>query len=299
MSLEQEMGPRLQCGVKKNEPMLLHTSWQVGGPAEYFLAPVDLSDLAEIVSYSSRFGLPLFVFGNGTNLLVRDGGIRGLVVQVGSSFHYVRRKGSRLTAGAGTPMPYLARFAAGNGLAGLEFAGGIPGTLAGALIMNAGAFGNYIGNVVQRVTVVCSDGESRSLGREELQFGYRHSNLAGKGIIVEAELALWKGDPAELESRVDIFLAERRRRHPRLPSAGSVFRNLPGRPAGRLIEAAGCKGMRVGGAQVAEQHANFIINRGDATASDILNLIERVRRLVKDKFNVELKLEVMIVGEER
>ena len=299
MNLEQELGQRLKAGLKKNEPMSLHTSWGVGGHADYYLCPADPAELAEIVRYSNENGLPLFVFGNGTNLLVLDGGIRGLVVHIGTPFNYIYREGDGLRVGAGTPMPFLARAAACQGLAGLEFAGGIPGTLGGALVMNAGAFGCYIGSLVREVRLVDRSGEIRGLGKDELEFGYRSSNLAEKGIIVDAALRLEQGDPAVLQSKVESFLAERLKRHPRLPSAGSVFRNLPENTAGRLIEAAGGKGMRIGGAQVSEQHANFIVNLDRATASDILALITAVRGLVKDKFDIELQTEVRIVGEEK
>lgn len=298
MQLEQELGRRLKAGVKINEPMAGHTSWKVGGPADYYLLPDDTGELAEIVRFSRQKGLPLFVFGNGTNLLVLDGGIRGLVVHIGAPFDYVRREeDGRLRVGAGTPMPFLARTAAHRGLAGLEFAGGIPGTLGGALVMNAGAFGSYIGSLVREVRLVDWDGAICVLGERELEFGYRSSNLAGKGVVVEALLQLGAGDPAALLETVEYYLAERLRRHPRQPSAGSVFRNLPGRPAGRLIEAAGAKGMRIGDAQVSARHANFIVNLGRATAADILALIAAVRRLVKEKFGIDLQTEVRIVGE--
>ncbi|MEW5786089.1 MAG: UDP-N-acetylmuramate dehydrogenase [Bacillota bacterium] len=299
MDIDQELGRELRAGIRKNEPMSLHTSWKVGGPADYFLAPADRFEIAKIVCYSREHELPLFVFGNGSNLLVRDGGIRGLVMQIGPPFHYIRWEDSGLVAGSGTPMPYLAQTASRKGWAGLEFAGGIPGTLGGALIMNAGAFGKYTGDLVRAITVVTGEAEICRLEREQLVFGYRHSNLAGAGIVVEALLQLEKGDPAELERKVGIFLAERRRRHPQLPSAGSVFRNMPDQPAGRLIEAAGGKGLRSGCAQVSEQHANFIVNLGGATAADILTLIDRVQRLVKNRFNIELHPEVKVVGEEK
>ena len=299
MDLERELGSKLLNGIKINEPMSLHTSWKVGGPADYFLIPASQGELVDIVRYASDHDLPLFVFGNGTNLLVRDGGIRGLVVHMGAPFHYIHWEKNGLVAGAGTPMPQLACAAAHKGLAGLEYAGGIPGSLGGALVMNAGAYGSYTGQLVKDVTLVGPDGNIFRLGREKLDFGYRCSNLAGAGIITGARLKLEEGDPAELESRVEFFLAERRRRHPQLPSAGSVFRNLPDRPAGRLIEAAGGKGMRVGDACVSEQHANFIVNLGRATASDILDLIGAVQRLVKERFGIELQPEVKVVGEEK
>lgn len=299
MNLEQEIGRRLRAGIKKDESMSLHTSWRVGGPADYYLLPADTAELQEIVRFKNRTGLPLFVFGNGTNLLVRDGGIRGLVVQIGEPFNYIRREGKSLRAGSGTPMTCLAQAAAKEGLRGLGFAAGIPGSLGGALVMNAGAFGSYIGALVAEVSVIRPGGEPARLGPEDIVFGYRRSNLSGQGIIVEALLKLEEGDPEALKSEVERYLAERRRRHPSLPSAGSVFRNPPGRPAGRLIEAAGGKGLSMGTARVSEQHANFIVNTGGASARDIETLIKAVQRQVKDKFGVELQTEVRIVGEER
>jgi UDP-N-acetylmuramate dehydrogenase len=297
LDLEQELGRRLKAGIKKNEPLSLHTSWKVGGPADFYLFPAGLAELVEIRRCSSKYGLPLFVLGNGTNLLVLDGGIRGLVVHIGSPFNYIHWEGASIRAGAGTPLPLLARATARKGLAGLEFAGGIPGTLGGALVMNAGAFGGNIGSLVREVILVQKSGAVINLSHHEIEFGYRHSNLPEKGIIVEALLQLKEEEAAVLEGKVEGYLAERMSRHPQLPSAGSVFRNLPERPAGSLIEAAGGKGMRIGGAQVSEQHANFIVNLGGATASDILALIKAVQKLVWEKFGVELQTEVRVVGE--
>lgn len=295
----KKLGPKLKYGIKTNEPMSRHTSWQVGGPADYYLYPVDTGELVEIVRFSKENEVPLYVLGNGTNLLVLDGGIRGMVVYIGDAFSYIKRENDRLTAGAGTPVTYLARTAAEEGLTGLEFAIGIPGSLGGAIIMNAGAFGGYLGERVQLVKLISMDGEILELGSEECSFGYRTSNLAGKGIVVEVTLQLKPGDPAEAERLIEHYLVERSRRHPSLPSAGSVFRNLPEQAAGRLIEEAGGKGMRIGGAVVSEQHANFIVNTGSATAADILALIRSVQQLVKEKHGLELKPEVKIVGEER
>lgn len=298
MNLERELGCRLKGIFKKNEPMSLHTSWKVGGNAEYFLAPADPEELSEIVRYSKDNNLTMYILGNGTNLLVKDGGLKGLTIHIGEGFNYVRREGNRLAAGAGTPMPFLARFAARSGLSGLEFAGGIPGSLGGALVMNAGAFGGYTGDLVKEVTIVDYRGERRILRPPQLKFAYRRSSLTREGIATEAVLQLEKSEPAEVESKMNLFLAERRKRHPVQPSAGSVFRNPMHQTAGKLIEAAGGKGLRVGGAQVSEEHANFIVNMGDATASDILVLIEKVRALVKEKFNIELCPEIRVVGEE-
>ncbi len=299
MNIDRELGQKLKEGIRKNEPMSRHTSWQVGGPADYYLCPADLSELVEIVRFSNKYNLPLYVFGNGTNLLVLDGGIRGLVVNIGSSFSYVNCEQNGLTAGAGTPMTYLARTAAEQGLVGLEFAVGIPGSLGGAVIMNAGSFGGYIGEKVRAVKLVSPGAELITMERNELSFSYRTSNLPGKGVIFEIVLDLKPGDSVESMKLMDYFLSERSLRHPDLPSAGSVFRNIPDQPAGKIIEEIGCKGMRIGGAEVSCKHANFIVNTGTATAADILSLIEAVRQKVKDEYNLDLQPEVKIVGEER
>lgn len=302
MNVEQELGRRLKAGVRRDEPMSLHTSWGVGGPADYYLLPANSDELQEIIRFKNSSGLPLFVFGNGTNLLVREGGIRGLVAQIGPAFSYIRREGRALRAGSGTPMTALARAAAGEGLRGLGFAAGIPGTLGGALVMNAGAFGSYIGAHVAEVSLILPEGEREGerarLGAEDVVFGYRQSNLGRLGIIVEALLELEQGDREALTEEVEHYFAERRRRHPSQPSAGSVFRNPPGSPAGGLIEAAGGKGLTAGGAAVSGKHANFIVNQGGASARDIEQLIERVQEMVRKKFGVELQTEVRIVGEE-
>ncbi len=298
MNIDQELGQKLKAGIKKNEPMSEHTSWQVGGPADYFLSPVDIYELIEIVRFSRKHNLPVYIFGNGTNLLVLDGGIRGLVINIGPAFSYVKNKGKQLTAGAGTPMTFLARKAAEHGLMGIEFAVGIPGTLGGALIMNAGSFGGYIGERVRSVKLVSPVAEVIKLEEKELAFSYRTSNLIGKGIIVEAELDLKEGNSNEALELMDHFLSERKSRHPDLPSAGSVFRNIPDQPAGKIIEEIGCKGMQIGGAEVSCKHANFIVNTGHATAADILALINAVRQKAREEYGLELQPEVKIVGEE-
>ncbi len=298
MNIEQELGSKLKYGIKKNEPMSSHTSWLVGGPADYFLCPADLTELLGIVGYSNKYQLPLYILGNGTNLLVLDKGIRGVVVNIGAPFSYIECDNGCLKAGAGVPMAYLAKSAASAGLSGLEFAIGIPGSLGGALIMNAGAFGGYVGENVQSVKLVDFHGRVVNISRKELSFGYRTSSLVDKGIIVEVDLALKKCNPDKVFKTMEQFSAERRHRHPNLPSAGSVFRNLPDQPAGQIIEKAGAKGIRIGGAKVSEHHANFIVNTGDATAADILNLIKAVKTMVKEKYGFELQPEIRIIGEE-
>jgi len=298
MTVKEEFRKTFGSAVRFNEPLAPYTSWQVGGPADYFIAPQSVEELAEAVCLGKQFDLPLFVMGNGTNLLVLDGGIRGLVVHVGAAFSYIKRINKGITAGAGIAMTTLAMKTADEGLSGVEFAAGIPGTLGGAAIMNAGAFGSYIGERIQAVRLVSENGDTAELTKKELSFGYRSSNLPGKGVLFEADLFLEEGRSDESHRLIEGFIAERRRRHPEQPSAGSVFRNPPDMPAGKIIEQAGLKGLKIGGAEVSTKHANFIVNTGGATAADILALMERVRREVKEKFALALQLEVKIVGEE-
>ncbi len=298
MTIKEELRKKFGSAVRLNEPLASHTSWQVGGPADYYIAPRSVNELAEVIKVSKQFELPLFVMGNGTNLLVLDGGIRGLVVHIGAAFSYIKQEKYGVTVGAGTAMTALARETVEKRLSGVEFAAGIPGTLGGAVIMNAGAFGNYIGEKIQTVRLVSDSGANLELSREELSFGYRCSNLSGKGVIFEIDLLLKGGNPHESLRLIEGFIAERRRRHPEQPSAGSVFRNFPDVPAGKIIEQAGLKGIKVGGAEVSKKHANFIVNTGEATAADIMTLMEKVRQVVKEKYALELQPEVKIVGEE-
>ncbi len=297
MDIERELGAKLKHGLKTGEPMKNHTSWEVGGPADYFVCPANVEELALIVKYSRDHDLPLFVFGNGTNLLVQDGGIRGLVVKIGDDFSYTIFGNDRVKAGAGTSVTTLACEAAKRGCGGFEFAAGIPGSLGGASIMNAGAFGGNIGEWILEAEVVNPAGEIEVIPRRELNFSYRSSNLPEKGIVTAVTLKITPCDPEEAKEKIERFMSERHRRHPALASAGSTFRNLADQPAGRLIESAGGKGMRVGGAEVSTQHANFIINSGGAKASDIVCLIDQVRSLVREKHGVDLHPEVKIVGE--
>ncbi len=298
MTLEQELKEKLKSEVKINEPMSLHTSWQVGGPADFYLSPADSDEIAVIIRLCKKYNTPFHVIGNGSNLLVLDGGIRGAVINIGEPFCYVEPTPVGLSAGAGTPMTMLAKSAADYSLTGLEFAVGIPGSVGGAVIMNAGAFGGYIGERVKSVKLVNIDGKLITLTGDDLIFGYRTSSLVGKGVVVEVNLILSAGDKESSLTKMEHYLSERRRRHPNLPSCGSVFRNLPGQPAGQLIENAGGKGLRIGGAEVSEQHANFIINTGTATAADLLATIKAVQSLVKEKYDLELQPEVKIIGEE-
>ncbi|HZK17711.1 MAG TPA: UDP-N-acetylmuramate dehydrogenase [Clostridia bacterium] len=285
--------------VAREEPLKRHTSWQIGGPAEIFIEPADPEDLIQAIDLAKQAGLPLFILGNGTNILVSDKGVRGLVIKIGRGFDHKRIKGKRIFAGAAATLVSLARVAAANGLGGLEFAIGIPGTLGGALVMNAGANNANIGSLVNSVRVILPDGEMREKSGHELEFGYRCSKLEGSGeIVIGAILESYSRDPAAIKKDMDTYLAGRRLSQPRgYPNAGSVFKNPRGYSAGQLVEASGCKGMERGGAQVSLKHANFIVNRGNATAGDVMYLIERVREKVRDTYEIELKTEIKIWGD--
>ena len=286
-------------GIKTQEPMKNHTSLHIGGPADYLAVPREINQLKALLRFSQREFVPFFILGGGTNLLVSDRGIRGVVVKLDKNFKEIRFDGTRVTVGAGTSLPLLALKAAQQGLSGLEFAGGIPGTLGGAVGINAGAYGNCMADVVRSLKVITWEGEIIEFQAQQLDFSYRCSGLLKKNcIVLEASLELVPGNPEEIRERMEGFLSQRRSKHPTEPSAGSVFKNLPNKPAGRLIEGAGCKGLRVGDAQVSLRHANFIVNLGAATYRDYLKVIAMVRERVYKEYNVWLNPEINMVGEE-
>lgn len=284
--------------VLDDEPMGLHTSLRVGGPADLFCVPEDLDDLRELLAVLEETGTPRLVVGGGFNLLVRDGGIRGAVVSLERLNRLERLDGHRLRAEAGVENGGLVRFAHEQRLAGLEFLIGIPGRLGGALGMNAGAHGEEILEKVESLEVLGSRGiETRS--REALDFGYRFLRLAPGEIIVAAAFQLERGDGAEIESRIEGFMAHRRNtQRVGYPNAGSFFKNPPGDHAWRLIDEAGLRGFKIGGAQVSQVHSNFLVNTGGATAGDFLELARVIKEKVKTGSGVELEEEVRIVGEE-
>jgi UDP-N-acetylmuramate dehydrogenase len=290
--------PVLRGELRLREPMSAHTSWRVGGPAERFYQPADLEDLACFLA-----GLPeqepLLWLGLGSNLLVRDGGIRGTVVFTLGALDELRRVGDdRLHAGAGVTCAKVARAAARAGLTGAEFLAGIPGTLGGALAMNAGAFGGETWELVTAVETLDRRGVLHRRAPEEYRVGYRSVQAPREEWFVGAELLLAPGDVAAAQARIKELLARRGATQPtQQPSCGSVFRNPPGDHAARLIEAAGLKGLRRGDAQVSEKHANFIVNLGAARAADIEALIYEVQEKVKDVHGVVLETEVRMVGE--
>lgn len=286
--------------VRAGESMKNHTTFRIGGPADIFICPASRDELLAAVGYTVKRGIPLTVIGAGSNLLVTEGGIRGVVVKVGRGLDRVACDGTQIKAEAGARLAKLAAVAQINGLGGLEFTAGIPGSVGGAVVMNAGANGSSIGDVVKNVLVLNRTGQIEEIPRASLGFGYRKSILQEKPLIViEASFSCRLRSPREIRREMKEYMEKRRRTQPlHQPSAGSIFKNPPGDSAGRLIEAAGLKGKRVGDAAISEVHANFIVNLGSATSRDVRALIEMARSAVWERFGVELALEVKIIGED-
>ncbi|GFE57537.1 UDP-N-acetylmuramate dehydrogenase [Geobacter sp. AOG1] len=288
---------RLRGQVLENELLARHTSLKVGGTADIFAVPADRDDLQALLAILSERKTPYLLIGGGYNLLVRDGGIRGVVISLARLTALEPLPGNRLDVEAGVTNRQLVSFCRERGLAGAEFLAGIPGTVGGALAMNAGAHGGAILELVVSLTTLCQ-GKVVTRGRTDLNYGYRHLELAPGEIILGAMLQLATGDPAALAERMDGYLAHRRQhQNVGFPNAGSFFKNPPGEQAWRLIEQAGLRGYRVGGAQVSEVHTNFLVNTGGATAADFLELARIIKVRVKEQCGVELAEEVRIVGQ--
>ena len=282
--------------VRFHESMRRHTSFRIGGPADAYIEPEDEAALCRLMLQARRAKVPVFVMG-GTNLLVRDGGIRGIVVRLTRLDRIEEYEGGLLYVEGGVGMPRLLQYALQHRLAGLEFAAGIPGTLAGSVVMNAGTRLGEMQDVVERVRMVTPDGEIQELSAGEVGFEYRRTRLP-RGIVAGAWLRLRWNPGSRMDAVVKDSLLRRKATQPlALPNAGCVFKNPGGDPAGLLIEAAGLKGAQVGDAQVSTLHANFIVNRGRATARDVLSLIRKVGQTVEQTAGVTLQLEVMIVGQ--
>lgn len=274
------------------------TTFRIGGPAALYLEPDSIDDLRAVASAVRETGIPVEILGKGSNVLVSDAGIEGLVLRLGRGFRWAARDGDALTAGGAMPLPALAGIALTHGLAGLEFGIAIPATLGGAVRMNAGAHGRTLADVVERIDVFdLATGAARSLAGADAGFRYRGSGFAPLDLVVGARLRLEPGDPLEIRAAMDAARAWRRETQPIAePNCGSVFTNPPGDHAARLIDATGCKGMRVGGARVSDKHANFIIASPDAHAAEVLELIERVQAAVEARWGIRLEPEVRLVG---
>lgn len=287
-------------GFKRQERMQEHTTFRVGGAADYFIQPQTVQELRSVLQILHSHEVPVLVIGNGSNLLVRDKGIRGAVVQIAHRMANINVSGNILQAQGGALLSSVAATAAEHGLTGLEFAAGIPGSLGGAVVMNAGAYGGEMKDVLLSVEVLTKDLEMKTIPAAELDLGYRYSNIPERGyIVLGATLALKQGNATEIRSRMADLAEQRRAKQPlQYPSAGSTFKRPEGYFAGKLIEDAGLKGKTIGGAQVSEKHSGFLINIGGATAQDILDLIAFCQKEVKAQFGVTLETEVKIVGEE-
>ncbi len=285
--------------VRTMEPMGPHVTFRAGGKADYFVSPGGERELAEVIRACRRQGTPFCVLGNGSNLLVGDLGYRGVIIQLGEPWSGCRFDGTQAAAGAGILLSRLAKEAWRQGLSGLEAASGIPGTLGGALVMNAGAYGFEMKDVVRRARVMTAEGEILELSGEELELGYRTSCIPARGYtVLGAELSLTPGDPDAIRARMEELAAKRREKQPlEYPSAGSTFKRPEGYFAGKLIQDAGLRGFRVGGAQVSEKHCGFVINRDKAEPWEILALCRHVQKTVKETFGVSLELEVRLLGE--
>lgn len=290
--------PRLR--LRTDEPMQNHTSFRVGGPADLMLLPRSVEELCQALQFLGNQHLPVYIMGNGSNLLVRDGGFRGAVIKLGDNFNDVLVKDTQIWAQAGISLAKLAHVAWQASLAGLEFASGIPGTLGGAVAMNAGAYGREMADVIQQVVCCDREGHLHYFSKGDLALGYRTSRVRSDGyIVLEVELQLEPGDQQVIKSEMEALNQLRREKQPlNFASAGSTFKRPPGYYAGQLIDEAGLRGLAVGQAQVSEKHCGFIINRGSATASEILELINLVQHRVWDKFRVKLELEVQVIGED-
>lgn len=286
--------------VLLDEPLARHTSFKIGGPADALAIPGSQEDLVALLNYCHRQGLPVVIIGNGTNLLVRDKGIRAVVIKIASAMSTVCLFDQGIEAESGISLAALAQTALEAGLGGLEFAAGIPGSLGGAVVMNAGAYGGEMKDVVERVWAVSYQGEEAEFTAEDMDFGYRRSRLQGQQMIItKVRLRLVSRDSGDIRSQIAELAARRRASQPlNLPSAGSVFKRPPGLYVGPMIQEAGLQGKRIGGAEVSTKHAGFIVNVGGATAADVLALIGLIQETVERKFGVKLEPEVRIIGEE-
>ena len=281
-----------------DEPMSRHTTFRVGGPADFFVTPKAKEEVRDVIRICKEAGMPYYIIGNGSNLLVSDAGYRGVIVQIYKEMNEVKVEGDLVKAQAGALLSGIAAKALGAELSGFEFASGIPGTIGGACVMNAGAYGGEMKDVLESVTVLTGEGKIIELGRNELELGYRTSVIAKKCyIVLGAVLKLERGDGEKIKTYMDELKEKRVTKQPlEYPSAGSTFKRPEGYFAGKLIQDAGLSGFSVGDAQVSEKHCGFVINRGEATAADVADLIRKVQEQVYEKFQVKLEPEVRMLG---
>jgi UDP-N-acetylmuramate dehydrogenase len=286
--------------IRYNELMKNHTSFKIGGPADIFIIPNSIEELIYAIKIAREEKIPYFIMGNGTNLLVKDGGIRGLVIKVNGNIDKLTVEGEKIKAQAGALLSNTSKFALENSLTGMEFASGIPGTVGGAVMMNAGAYNGEIKDIVSKVTVLTKGNEIVTYTNEEMNFGYRKSRVIEEELVVlEVEFSLKRGKYEEILERMQDLNEKRTLKQPlELASAGSTFKRPEGHFAGQLIDSAGLRGLRYKDAQVSQKHCGFIVNLGNATYKDISTLIKIVQKTVKDVHGVDLELEIKVVGED-
>lgn len=298
--LDREKLLSVTDNVLFDEDMKKHTSFRIGGLADAFVSPESALEIEKIICFCRDTDTPYMIMGNGSNILVSDKGIRGVVIHIGSGMAKCRIEDCDVYADAGILMSTLSKKLLEENLAGFEFASGIPGTLGGGIFMNAGAYGGELKDIIESVTFICPDGMIKTETAEKLDFSYRHSMFQQDGyIILSCKLKLRKGNYEDIKALMSDYNSRRSEKQPlNMPSAGSTFKRPEGHFAGKLIQYAGLMGYSIGGAQVSEKHAGFVVNKGSATARDILDLIEYIQNTVKDKFGVNLEPEVRFAGEE-
>ena len=302
--MKQEFYEKLSKIVEKEqilieEPMKKHTTFRIGGPAEYLILPQTAEEIADVVKLCRQEEIPWYIVGNGSNLLVADEGVRGVVIQLLRNFNQIQVEGCQIRMQAGAQNGAVAKRALDASLTGFEFAAGIPGTIGGAVVMNAGAYGGEMKDILKEVTVLDQNGMIRTIPAEELELGYRTSIIARKGyVVLEAVIVLKTGDPKEIKAAMDDLKEKRVTKQPlEYPSAGSTFKRPEGYFAGKLIMDAGLRGFSVGGAQISEKHCGFVINKGNATAKDVTELMDETKKIVMEKFGVALEPEVKRLGQ--
>lgn len=284
--------------ILQNEPMSRHTTFRIGGEASYFIRISRMEQLLKLVPYLRQIEVPCFILGNGSNLLVSDKGYEGVILQIGDKFNRIEAEGNIMTIEAGALLSQVAHRALLEELTGLEFASGIPGTIGGGVVMNAGAYGGEMKQVVKSVTVLSDEGEVLQLDNATMEFGYRTSTIKNRHFtVLQVTLQLEKGNAEEIKAKMDDFAARRKAKQPlEYPSAGSTFKRPEGYFAGKLIMDAGLRGYSVGGARISEKHCGFVINTGKATATDVADVIAEVQERVKNKFGVSLEREIIYLG---
>lgn len=285
--------------ILEEEPMKKHTTFRIGGPAEYLILPLTTEEIADVIKLCRQEEIPWYIVGNGSNLLVADEGVRGVVIQLLRNFNQIQVEGCQIRMQAGAQNAAVAKRALDASLTGFEFAAGIPGTIGGAVVMNAGAYGGEMKDILKEVTVLDPNGMIRTIPAEELELGYRTSIIARKGyVVLEAVIVLKTGDPKEIKAAMDELKEKRVTKQPlEYPSAGSTFKRPEGYFAGKLIMDAGLRGFSVGGAQISEKHCGFVINKGNATAKDVTELMDETKKIVMEKFGVALEPEVKRLGQ--